>query len=321
MQSTSPLCSDRPPALPASREIPAAMSGFEPLAHDERATAYLTMIRRYICGPASDLPESSTATHAQAGPFTADDCIARLAEADRRFAPWLQPLQRSAADVAGIEPARIAAALNHMHHESHRLTMCSDVLLDNVVSLARTVIDERVPGDFIETGVWRGGVTILMRAVLNAFGAHDRNVWVADSFEGLPEPDPAVDLREAIWHDLMGAVSGLRSDLSAVREAFARVGLLDRRVCFLPGWFADTLPRAPIDRLALIRLDGDWYESTRVALESLYPRLSPGGFVIVDDYGLPTGCARAVDEYRALHAIAAPLVQVDRQAVYWRKPC
>jgi hypothetical protein len=214
----------------------------------------------------------------------------------------------------------MADALNHMHHESRRLTMCDDVLLDNVVALARGVIDQQVPGDFIETGVWRGGVTILMRAALTAFGDRGRNVWVADSFAGLPAPDPASDLREAIWHHLMGAVSLLRSDLATVRESFARAGLLDRRVRFLPGWFADTLPDAPIERLALMRLDGDWYESTRVALDALYPRLSPGGFVIVDDYGLPTGCARAVDEYRALHRIDAPLVRVNGQAVYWCKP-
>ena len=289
------------------------------VADDERAYAYLAMIRRYI-GGAADIHDLAQAAAAQTAPITADDCVERLADADRVFAEWLAPLHRTAAEVAGIEPARMADALNHMHHESRRLTMCDDVLLDNVVELARLVIDERVPGDFIETGVWRGGVTILMRAALTAFGGSGRNVWVADSFAGLPAPNPATDLRDAIWHHLMRAVGLLRSDLAIVREAFARAGLLDRRVRFLPGWFADTLPDAPIERLALMRLDGDWYDSTRDALEALYPRLSPGGFVIVDDYGLPTGCARAVDEYRGVHRIDAPLTRVSTQAVYWRKP-
>ncbi|MBK3817855.1 macrocin O-methyltransferase [Paraburkholderia aspalathi] len=277
------------------------------------------MIRRYI-GGAADIHDLAQAAAAQTAPITADDCVERLADADRVFAEWLAPLHRTAAEVAGIEPSRMADALNHMHHESRRLTMCDDVLLDNVVELARLVIDERVPGDFIETGVWRGGVTILMRAALTAFGGFGRNVWVADSFAGLPAPNPATDLRDAIWHHLMRAVGLLRSDLATVREAFARASLLDRRVRFLPGWFADTLPDAPIERLALMRLDGDWYDSTRDALEALYARLSPGGFVIVDDYGLPTGCARAVDEYRAVHRIDAPLTRVNTQAVYWRKP-
>lgn len=296
-----------------------------PHAEDDRANAYLAMIRRYISGAADADTHTDTLALAATpnepnAPLTAADCLERLTDADRVFADWLGPLHRTAADIAGVDPSRMADALNHMHHTSRRLTMCDSVLLDNVVDLARATIDEQVPGDFIETGVWRGGVTILLRAVLNAFGDTRRSVWVADSFAGLPAPDPAVDLREAIWHHLMGAVDGLRSDLASVRESFARAGLLDRRVRFLPGWFADTLPAAPIGRLALMRLDGDWYESTRVALDALYPRLSPGGFVIVDDYGLPTGCARAVDEYRAAHAIDAPLKRVNGQAVYWRKP-
>ncbi|WP_217468897.1 TylF/MycF/NovP-related O-methyltransferase [Paraburkholderia sediminicola] len=308
------------PSSPPSASLSGPESQLSMLvADDERAYAYLAMIRRYI-GGAADTNDLAQTASAQTAPITADDCAERLADADQVFAEWLAPLHRTAAEVAGIEPARMADALNHMHHESRRLTMCDDVLLDNVVELARVVIDERVPGDFIETGVWRGGVTILMRAALTAFGGFGRNVWVADSFAGLPAPNPATDLRDAIWHHLMRAVGLLRSDLATVREAFARAGLLDRRVRFLPGWFADTLPDAPIERLALMRLDGDWYDSTRDALDALYPRLSPGGFVIVDDYGLPTGCARAVDEYRAVHRIDAPLTRVNTQAVYWRKP-
>jgi hypothetical protein len=318
------------PGLPRVSWLDAEPMPLVPLADEDRAYPYLAMIRRYIGGAADAGIHTGARTPAPAAthdapatpdaPITAADCLARLAEADRVFADWLGPLQRTAAEVAGVDSSRMAEALNHMHHASRRLTMCDAVLLDNVVELARVTIDEQVPGDFIETGVWRGGVTILLRAALNAFGDRSRNVWVADSFAGLPAPDPAADLREAIWHHLMGAVDGLRSDLAGVRESFAKAGLLDRRVRFLPGWFADTLPAAPIEQLALMRLDGDWYESTRVALDALYPRLSPGGFVIVDDYGLPTGCARAVDEYRAVHGIDAPLTRVDGQAVYWRKP-
>ncbi|WP_208459105.1 TylF/MycF/NovP-related O-methyltransferase [Paraburkholderia sp. BCC1876] len=320
------------PGLPRVSWLDAEPMPLVPLADQDGAYPYLAMIRRYIGGAAdtkahtdvhTDTPAPAATPDTPATPdalITAADCRERLAEADRIFADWLGPLHRTAAEVAGVDPSRMADALNHMHHASRRLTMCDSVLLDNVVELARVTIDEQVPGDFIETGVWRGGVTILLRAALNAFGDRGRSVWVADSFAGLPTPDPAVDLREAIWHHLMGAVGGLRSDLASVRESFARAGLLDRRVRFLPGWFADTLPAAPIERLALMRLDGDWYESTRVALDALYSRLSPGGFVIVDDYGLPTGCARAVDEYRAAHGIDAPLTRVNGQAVYWRKP-
>jgi O-methyltransferase len=103
-----------------------------------------------------------------------------------------------------------------------------------------------------------------------------------------------------------------------VRSNFARYGLLDDQVRFLEGWFADTLPSAPIERLAVLRLDGDMYASTMDALEPLYPKVSPGGFVIVDDYALP-GCRRAVDEYRARDGIDEPIVDIDGMGVFWRR--
>lgn len=280
----------------------------------------IAAIRRYVRGEAHD--DARAPASAMHTVITPAECEARLAEADRLFAPWLRAEGRTAAEVGGVSAARIAVALNHMHHESRRLTMSDDTLLDNTVELIRDVIERRVPGDLIETGAWRGGMTILMRAALEAYGRADdanRCVWVADSFAGLPDADPAIDLRDAIWNHMMRAVDSLASDLDSVRASFAKVGLLDARVRFLPGWFADTLPGAPIEWLALMRLDGDWYESTRDALDALYPRLSAGGYVIVDDYGLPTGCARAVDEYRKAHGIHAPLVRVNVQAVYWQK--
>ncbi|WP_320533570.1 TylF/MycF/NovP-related O-methyltransferase [Robbsia andropogonis] len=290
------------------------------------AHAYLDIVKRYVSGaldartsgisPCAALP-SGVCFH---GPITESDCIARLADADRVFAPWLSAAGKTAAEVAGFPPAKIAVSLNHMHHESRCLTMSEGALLDNVIELAEDVIARRIPGDFIETGVWRGGMTILMRAALAAFRDPARRVWVADSFAGLPSPDPAVHLRDAVWNHVMGLAKCLESDIDAVRAAFARAGLLDDRVCFLKGWFNETLPNAPTGPLALMRLDGDWHDSTRDALEALYPRLSPGGAVIIDDYGLPTGCAQAVDLFRRQHRITAPLIRVNRQAVYWRKP-
>ncbi|HET6426520.1 MAG TPA: TylF/MycF/NovP-related O-methyltransferase, partial [Planctomycetaceae bacterium] len=96
-------------------------------------------------------------------------------------------------------------------------------------------------------------------------------------------------------------------------------GLLDEQVMFLEGFFSDTLPTAPLTNLALIRLDGDLYESTRDSLVPLYPKLSDGGFCIIDDYYAFTDCQRAVDEYRTAHGITAELVRIDKMAVYWRK--
>jgi hypothetical protein len=189
--------------------------------------------------------------------------------------------------------------------------------LDNIQHCVETVLRDGVPGDLIETGVWRGGACILMRAILKAAGDSTRNVWLADSFEGLPPPDeesyPAdAGDRHHLWgHEF--AVS--RAD---VEENFRRYGLLDERVKFLEGWFKDTLPKAPIDRLAVMRLDGDMYESTIQALESLYDRLSVGGFVIVDDYYLPP-CAKAIHDFRDARGIKDELINIDNRGCYWRR--
>jgi hypothetical protein len=189
--------------------------------------------------------------------------------------------------------------------------------LDNLEQLLIDVLREGISGDVIETGVWRGGATIFMRAVLAAYGVTDRSVWVADSFQGLPPPDAATYPADADLdlHD----ISYLKVSLEEVRANFARYGLLDNQVRFLPGWFRETLPDAPIGRLALMRLDGDLYESTIIALEALYPKLSPGGYVIIDDYGAVEACQQAVHDFRAAQGIDAPLVDIDGWGVWWRR--
>jgi O-methyltransferase len=196
-------------------------------------------------------------------------------------------------------------------------TMIGAVRLDNVVSCARTAIEEAVPGDFAECGIWRGGVVALLRAVLVAYGITDRTVWGADSFEGLPVPDtdryPADDGYD--W----SAVAMLKVELAQVESNLARYGLLDNQVRLLPGWFEDTLPSAPIASLAVLRIDGDLYQSTMDVLRALEPKVSAGGFVIVDDYHGWEPCRRAVDDYRAANDITSPLTTVDWTAVWWRK--
>jgi O-methyltransferase len=197
-------------------------------------------------------------------------------------------------------------------------TMIGTARLDNVLSCCVDAVRSGVPGDFVETGVWRGGTTILMRGVLRALGDEDRSVWVADSFEGLPVPDP--DRYPADAGLDWSHVEVLKVDADSVRANFARYGLLDERVRFLEGWFCDTLPDAPIEAISVLRLDGDLYQSTMDALVALEPRVSPGGYVLVDDYGGWEPCRAAVDDYRRSHGIDAALHRVDWTGVWWRKP-
>lgn len=155
-----------------------------------------------------------------------------------------------------------------------------------------------------------------MAGYLKTYNMEDRKIWAADSFEGLPRPsakeDSGYDFSKAKYPVL--AIS-----LEKVMEAFARYGLLFENLIFLRGWFRNTLPKAPVEKLALLRLDGDLYESTKDALENMYDKVVPGGFIIIDDYNVFEPCKRAVNEFREKRGIRDVLVTIDPSSVYWRK--
>jgi hypothetical protein len=188
--------------------------------------------------------------------------------------------------------------------------------IENIQACIESVIRDDVPGDLIETGVWRGGATIFMRGVLKAYGITNRTVWVADSFEGLPEPDPDVPADEDDWFH---RIDYLAVSLEQVRANFARYRLLDDRVRFLKGFFSETLPTLTERTWSLLRLDGDQYKSTMDALESLYPGLSVGGYIVVDDYGAVDACREAIGDYRRINGITEPIEWIDWSGVYWRR--
>ena len=195
-------------------------------------------------------------------------------------------------------------------------TMVGRKRLDNITHCLDIVRTENVPGDLIETGVWRGGASILMRGYLAAWEMNDRKLWVADSFEGLPVPSLPQDEG---WDFSASKEPILAIPLEEVQENFRRYNLLDDQVQFLKGWFCDTLPTAPIEKLAVLRLDGDLYESTMDGLNALYDKVSPGGFIIVDDYGDFEPCRRAITEFRQARNINDPIDVIDWAGAYWRK--
>jgi hypothetical protein len=167
------------------------------------------------------------------------------------------------------------------------------------------VIRNEIPGDFIEAGIYKGGTVMLMRAFLKAVGITDRIVWAADSFEGIPlsskytDKDDPVDKWENRWS----------AGYEEVLNNFRRYDLLDDQVHFIRGYFADTLRNPPFNQLAIARFDADAYESTMDALEKIYPKISPGGYVIIDDWHLPR-CRQAVVDYRKANNIEEPVHQV-----------
>jgi hypothetical protein len=195
------------------------------------------------------------------------------------------------------------------------VTMLGSRKLDTIRHCAEQCLREGIAGDFIETGVWKGGATILLAGVLQTWGNENKKVFVADSFEGLPPPDAEkYPLDKGDTHHTR---ADLAVGLDEVKANFARFDLLSDRVVFIKGFFQESLRSAPIDELALLRLDGDMYGSTMTVLEQLYHKLSVGGFLILDDW-LLSGARQALLDFRDRMEIMEPLYQ-DFSGVFWQK--
>jgi hypothetical protein len=199
------------------------------------------------------------------------------------------------------------------------LTMVGLRRLDDLQSCVESVVADGVEGDLVEAGAWRGGSSILMRATLDSLGAHDRAVWVADSFQGFPAPEPGGDADDrALEAEMNSAYDYLAAPLDTVRKYFARFGCAEG-VRFIPGFFEDTMPELHGGRWSVVRLDADSYKATRLTLEALYPGLSVGGYVVLDDYCFLPACRRAVDDFRREHNISEPIAEIDWNGARWRR--
>lgn len=197
------------------------------------------------------------------------------------------------------------------------ITMIGEVRLDLLEKAVRTILRQEVPGDFLEAGAWRGGACIYLRALLDVFGCRNRIVYVCDAFDdGFPEPDPRFPIdNESTLH----THDYFKTSNVTVREHFDAYGYDDEQVRFVCGYFKDTLPKIPADKLALLRLDGDLYSSTWDSLEALYDRVSIGGYVICDDYYAIVNSQRAVDDFRTSRRVTEHIRQTDWASAYWIK--
>jgi O-methyltransferase len=227
------------------------------------------------------------------------------------------PRRRGSVRIEAVPENERDARMSGSDWPANGMTMMGWARLTNLEHCVRDVLARGIPGDMIETGVWRGGAAILMRALVRMRGEDGKRVWLADSFAGLPPPDDSRYPADA--HDRHHRFRFLSVTQQEVETHFERYGLLDDGVLFLRGWFSQTLPGLTDQSWCILRLDGDMYESTYVALEHLYPQLSPGGYAIVDDYGAVAGCRQAVEEYRAAHGVSEPLTEIDWTGVYWQK--
>ncbi len=202
-------------------------------------------------------------------------------------------------------------------------TMIGQFRLDNIERCAERIFADGIEGDFLEAGVCQGGATIFMRALQVAYGEAHRRTWVVDSFQGLPPSDKEEDSRYGL-HLEEAKEPWLAFSEARVRDHFIRYDLLDSQVEFVAGWVAESLPKAEIGPLAMLRLDVDLYSSTQECLDLLYDKVVPGGFIIVDDYAWLDCCRDAVEDFRARRGIEDPIEWIDRSGIFWRKgggPC
>jgi O-methyltransferase len=256
--------------------------------------------------------------------------VGATADAEGLRAAYLDLLKLALCDLTGTATMSVGAipavgvVSSELRHEQrglrwagidwplHGVTMVGLPRLADLQSCIETVVQDDVPGDLVEAGAWRGGASILMRAALDSLGGTDRTVVVADSFQGFPELDAAETDGVDYTYEFFSV------PLEEVKANFARFGY-KRGVEFVPGFFESTLPELTDRTWALVRLDGDSYSATQVGLRSLYPSLSPGGYIVIDDYRVVEGCRRAVDDFRSEYGITEPIEEVDWMCVRWKR--
>lgn len=190
-------------------------------------------------------------------------------------------------------------------------TMCGDWRLQELEGCLRAVEAENVSGAYVECGVWRGGASVYAAAVIEAYGM-DRQVYLCDSFEGLPKPRCIEDKGDVHYTKSVLAV-----DEDQVLEAFRKFDLL-RGVWCVPGWFDESLPDISCDEIAVLRIDCDMYGSTMDVLTHLYPKVQPGGWVIVDDYIHLPGCQQAVKDYLADKGLDPVMAMETCASIRWK---
>ena len=200
----------------------------------------------------------------------------------------------------------------------HGLTMVGRTRLENIERLLLDAIDAQVPGDFVECGVWRGGSSLFARGVLRALNVRDRTVHLVDSFEGLPKASQPKD------RDVWSTMDYLKVPLEEVQEPFRQLGLLDDGVAFHKGFFQHSLPPlrkqllAEKRSIAVLRMDGDMFESTMDILYNLYDLVPVGGCIIIDDFSIAEA-REAVAEFLEHHGVIVEFVPIDESASYFCK--
>lgn len=199
-------------------------------------------------------------------------------------------------------------------------TMVSYLRLSNVYELAKLIEKNKIEGVFVECGVWKGGCAALMGVVADR-AKSGRKVWLFDSFEGLPEPTDR-DEPDKKGVEAKEYTKKCLASLEDVERIFFSILKINKEnVVIRKGWFQETVPKAKqeIGSIALLRLDADWYESTKCCLDNLYDNVISGGYIVIDDYGFWGGCKKAVGEFLESRKLNVDLINIDNTGVYFQK--
>lgn len=208
---------------------------------------------------------------------------------------------------------RPATDIHHILTLVRPYTMVGDERLLCLWDLAHRIDRDGIPGDVVECGVCQGGSAAVLGCVATRLKCK-RTMWLFDSFQGLPEPTGEDGEESNGWR---GTLCG---DPDRVRRVLTDVGVDMGRVQIVEGWFEQTFPHVDIPRIALLHLDADWYASTRLCLETFYPCVMRGGFIVIDDYGHWRGCRQATDEFLSRQGIDSALHEVDYTGRWFQKP-
>ncbi|KAB2946159.1 TylF/MycF/NovP-related O-methyltransferase [Candidatus Methanoperedens sp. BLZ2] len=199
--------------------------------------------------------------------------------------------------------------------------------LSNVYDLAKVMEKNNTRGSFVECGVWKGGCAAVMAIIANKAG-NNRKIWLFDSFEGMPEAtgmDSGKSAMELAEGKMSGKLIPVGTNIALIEDVkklfFEKLNLNKSNIIFAKGWFQETIPKYKdqIDHIAILRIDGDWYESTKTCLENLYDQVIEGGYIIIDDYGFFPGCKKAVDEFISMRNLKVELIKIDYSRVYFKK--
>jgi O-methyltransferase len=227
----------------------------------------------------------------------------------------ISPMKRNFSKMTGKFSGLLSAAsFNFLYQKYRKFTMIPRSIFVKNLMIARTV--KKIPGAIVECGVWRGGMSAALAEALGEGRSH----YLFDSFEGLPEPK-AEDGSEAIaWKKAGIEVNkdNCKAEIEFATKAMRMAGVAEPHI--IKGWFKDTLPRAKFDgKIAVLRLDGDWYESTMDCLTNLYDKVADGGVILIDDYYAWNGCARAVHDFLSLRKLPHVIRQYRGSVAYIMK--